>query len=386
MNIDQLYFPHTSVTRRLRYLNYLLSLAVLASVTISWRLWTSERVFPMAPVFENLQIINPFLNKIIFAFFLLLPICILIARKPTVFIIAFLFISVFLVIYDQNRIQPWLYQYFIMFFLLSFYNWRVDEPKIYIPIFNALRCCIVFVIMWCGIHKLNANFVQKSWPLMISSLDVFFSPAKIKLFQKLGYLLPIIEIIGAVALFLPNLKRIAIPLLIFTQFVMLILIGPLGQNQNQVLWPWNCFMIICIYILFAGKTDTKFSSLFNVFQFQPAYIAFFLLGIFPALNLVNKWDSFLSNNFYPNNASNANIELSNNAIKKLPNYLKSFTTTDNNKQILHLDSWAMFELGAPNYPEKRVYAVVTSYVKNIICSEEDVNLKFKEKPTIFAKK
>jgi hypothetical protein len=383
--LKQLYLPDISIPRRLKAIKNLTALGLIASMLISWRLWLGSREFPMVPVFEGLPVLPDPADKILLGLFFFLTVMTIFSRKPKPFILGVLAIGAWYAISDQNRIQPWFYQYMLMMLILAFYNWRVDEPKDYTVILTTLKIIVAAIYFWSGIQKFNPNFMGDTWPWLVKPLDSVFTPEGCNVILKSGYGIPFIEIFIGISLFFSGAKRIAIPVAIGMHLLILALIGPLGHNYNPVVWGWNIAMIGMVYFLFAGNAQSKYHSVNYLLSFRPAYIILILCGLMPGLSLINKWDSYLSASLYSGNTSNGVIYLSDNAKSKLSFYLQSFTENKGgNRNSLNIKQWAMHELNVPGYPEKRVFEAVERHIQKITCCDDEVSLLYTEKLSILA--
>lgn len=384
MNFRQLYLPDIAVPRRLRMLKNIIALATIASLAISWRLWAGERILPHAPAFEGLPVLPLIAERIMFGCMLACSLCILLARKPAVFILLFLLFSAAMIVLDVNRLQPWMFQYVLFFFLLAFYNWRVDEPRSYTPLFNSLRICIVAFFVWDGIHKLDRSFVSETWPWMLSTFDSFISYKALSLATKAAYILPAAEILAALALFHPTMKRISIPLLVFIHLVSFVCLGPLGKNFNPAIWPWHFVMMLSLYAAFAGKAESKYYRFVHLLEFRPFYFAVLSLAVVPLLRFTALPQTARLTDFNARPANAVSVELPAHAVLKLPLYLSAFVETRGEQQHLNIEKWALHEVNSPLNGAHAVYSAVTATVKKITCCPEHVNLRFKEKSATIA--
>ncbi len=386
MNIDKnstiyrLYNPFINIPTRLGALKNWIAIGLILSIIPSYKLWLTDRFFPMIPFFENLnQIPHPY-DKIVFGIFLALPFLFILFRKPRLLIVTFLFLAAYMVISDQNRLQPWFYQYALMLFVLSFYNWRVDEPKSYTVIIFTLKIIVVMLYFWSGIQKMNHHFFQETWPWLIQPLKAVFTNEQMNVITKMGYFVPFLEMLLGIGLMFNSTKKIAIPLLIFMHLSLLIVLSPLGHNYNNVVWGWNFAMIFILYFLFAGTHEAKHTHINYILEFKPVYVIVFLCCLMPALNLFNSWDSYLSSTLYSGNTSNGIVYLSSEAKDNLPNIAKDFTTPiKTGEHKLSIKNWSMQELGVPSYPEKRIFEAVTNKIKKLTGQKGEVRLYFKEK-------
>ena len=113
----------TSCTQ-IRLITRILAFACITSMLLCFKLWSGDRSFPLSPVFDFLPSLPKPIDGILFGLTLIFLLLIGTLRNPQKYIIAFLVCAMILAILDQNRWQPWFYQYLLMFFILSFFNFR----------------------------------------------------------------------------------------------------------------------------------------------------------------------------------------------------------------------------------------------------------------------
>lgn len=385
MLLKELYYPNMPIYRRLKAIKNIIAIGMLLSLATSWRLWTSNRLFPQVPLFNfGFQISSPF-DYILFGLFIISIVGLLISRNTKLFVYSSLGIGIVLAIIDQNRLQPWFYMYMMMLFVLCFYNWRVDEPKNYTAIFTTIGLVMGGVYIWSGIQKINPNFMEHTWAWFIKPLERILTTEQCTIAYKFGYAVPVIEIAIGIGLFFEQTKRIMIPLAITTHIIILIILGPLFHNYNPTVWGWNFAMILLVYVLFAGNTQSKYKHLSYLVEFKPIFVIIIFCYCLPTLNLFNKWDSYLSANLYSGNTTKANIYLSKEAKSKLPYYIQHYAVAQNNELYeLQIRNWALNELGIPGYPEKRVYEALQAYIQKITCCDDEVTLFVNEKQSFLA--
>src|SRR5438270_5580279 len=97
--------------RRLLALKATTAAALLCGFTLSWRLWTSARFFPTAPVVRWLPAIPHPLDYVLLALVGAMLPAIIVMKWPRRLMAAFLVLAVGLSLWDQTRWQPWFYQY-----------------------------------------------------------------------------------------------------------------------------------------------------------------------------------------------------------------------------------------------------------------------------------
>ncbi len=378
MDIRSLYLPDFAPYRRIKMLKNLIALATLSSLLVSWKLWIGERLFPRIPAFDALPVLNNAIEIFIYGAMLLSCVFIFLSRKPRVFILTLLLLASAMCLADVNRLQPWVYLYALLFFVMLFYNWRVDEPRDYTPVFSTIRLTIIAFFIWDGFHKMNYSYIHETWPWMLHPFESVISHKALSLLSKSAFVLPAIEILAAVSLFFPTLKRIGIPTLFLLNIINLVCLGPFGNNFNPVLWPWNICMIIMVYIVFAGRAESRYYHLYHTLQFKPLYLVLFCAIILPAINFNSRLNTRGLTNFTPGQINGVSVELSDEAAGKLPLYISSFVSHREGKILLNVNRWAMFELSSPINASSLIYYRIVEEVKKITCCPHDVNLRFKE--------
>jgi hypothetical protein len=371
------------LTHRLHFIKLSVLLGLLISVLLSSNLWGGDRYFPKASWLSNYHSIIPPFD---YAFLVMLVALIIISafthsKIPLILLILF---SIFLCIDDQNRLQPWFYNYILILFILLFYKERVDEPNNYTSIFITIQLLIALVYIYSGLQKFNTQFIDVSLKYILAPFDHFFTERQFNLIFKLGRGIPYLELlIGLGLLFKPS-RYLAVPIVITMHVLILILLGPLGNNYNEVIWPWNITMIVLNVLLFANvKRDTFFdiSLLFKYFYF---YTVILLMLVLPFFSFTNKYDSYLSSSLYSGNTNGGVLVLTDKAYQKLPYYIKYFTTKAPNYNVLSIKNWAITELNVPCVPEYRIFEVVQQEIITLThTNKEEVQLVFTEREKIF---
>ena len=350
-----------------------IAIACLASMLLSWKLWVSTRHFPTSPVFSFFPSLVYPIDYIVFSITLIVLSSILFLKNPRKAIIVFLFISVLLALWDLNRWQPWYYEYALLFFVLSFYNYTTKNSKHQTAIILCFKLMIAAIYFWSGLQKLNPNFIADTFPWLMEPITSELGVDSLYYLKWLGLAFPLIEMSTGILLVINKVKKIGAILAIFTHLFILFVLGPFGHNYNFVVWPWNIFMIFMNWQLFykspaITKNDFRFLN-----QFYSIKLVLILFVLLPLFNFFNKWDSYLSHNLYSGNTSNGIIHISAQVKKKLPSYIQCYVGNDNEIDIKY---WCMKELGVPPYPEKRNYIRVTNTFYNYSTDSSEIYFEF----------
>ncbi len=370
------------ITQRLQLIKLTVLFGILVSVALSHNLWAGQRWFPKVPFLDNyngLQAPYDYFNLI----GLIGLACLALfseSKIPTLFLILF---SAYLCIDDQNRLQPWFFNYILILFVLLFYKKRVDEPNNYNTVFISIQVLVALIYIFSGIQKFNSFFVKDTFIWMLSPLESILPEKQLTLLHRIGGVVPYIEMGIGLGLLIKPLRFIAVPLVIIMHISILLLLGPLGKSYNHVIWPWNLIMIALNILLFANVKQERFFDVSILFKEVCFYCVLTLMLIFPLFSLNNKYDSYLSSSLYSANTHNCKLILSDKAYNQLPYYIRSFVTTNADYNILYIKNWALTELGSPCIPEYRTFEkVYESVIMLTRTDSENVKMEFTEREKI----
>jgi hypothetical protein len=355
-------------------------LALASGLVLSWRLWISSRLFPLAPFIRNLPTIPFPFDYIWFALILGLLAGICFRARPRLLVIAFLVLAGLLCLFDQMRWQPWFYQYLFMLAALGFYAWKEPAVKNNRAALNVCALMIVSIYFWSGVQKLNASFLTEVWPDVAEPLLRFLPRGAKSLSPFTGLIVPLLEICVGLGLLTRKFRNASVILAITTHAVILTLL--ISTGENTVVWPWNIAMGLMVLILFWQNRETRARQILvpkRVFH----TLVLVLFGVLPVLSLFGLWDSYLSSALYSGNNYRAVIYVNRSAIDRLPVVLYPHIWQRTEPWFLDMNRWAYDGLNVPIYPEPRVFRTVTRQVCTYVASPSDIKLGIKAKPNLF---
>ncbi len=372
------------IPQRLQLIKYTILIGLLVSVLLSINLWAGQRWFPKTSLLVNFSGVPApydYFNLITLLTLIFLSL-ISYSKTPIVLLIIF---SIYLCIDDQNRLQPWFFNYILILIVFLFYKQRVDEPNNYTTVFISIQVLVALVYIYSGLQKINSHFITDTFTWFISPLSEILNQRQMSIILLFGKFVPYVEIAIGLGLLIKPTRYIILPAVILMHLFILIMIGPFGNSYNYVVWPWNLIMIVLNLLLFAYVKQERFFDIAILFKGLCFYIVITLMLVFPFFSFQNKYDSYLSSSLYSGNTHNCTLILSDNAYKKLPYYLKNFVSTNTNYNILNIKKWAITELHAPCVPEYRVFKTVQEYVIYITrTNPQEVKMEFTEREKLFA--
>jgi hypothetical protein len=352
-----------------------LALATLCGFALSRGLWLSSgRTFPTVPVFDFLpRVPAPFDLVWLLALVALLAASAAAAR-PRRHLFAALALAAALALWDQNRWQPWFYQYLFMMLLIAATPQSPEGEE------AALRACgllVASLYFWAGVQKLNPRFFAEAVPSLAAELPA----ALARLATPLGVLVPLTEISAGLLLLTRRGRRVGVALALAMHVCVLLLFFP--SRRNKVVWPWNAAMMVFVLLLFRGGAHGLREFLpRRALSPQAAAALFFCL--LPLLSLFGLWERYLSGALYSGDTAGAEVRMSEGVASKLPTQVRLKARPDaTGAATLDLNHWSYTELKVPAYPSPRVYRGAAARLCDFAERPSDVVLTITEAPRLF---
>ncbi|MEZ0325127.1 MAG: hypothetical protein ACAH95_04415 [Fimbriimonas sp.] len=319
--------------RRLLLVKWIVCAGLLAAIALTTRLWFGGRTFPEAPVFGWLPTVPSLVPSISFVLSLLAAAGLRL-RWPIGMAVGF---AALLVLLDLNRLQPWMYQYVLVLvgvWLGGRRGWAL------------CACVLAFTYVWSGLLKLNLSFASDVFPWLVK--PIFAAPT------SLGFAAALFEVCVGVLLFVPRLRIFAIAGAALIHFALLWVLGPTGHNFNSAVWPWNICMPLLAFTLFFRSSEPLFPLAWSS---AVGKVVLVLVGVMPALNLLDLWDDNLSASLYSGRTRDAWLRVEPHVIQEwqVPS---SAVIQRGDFFIVDLPTWALSDLNVPPYPEPRVYRII----------------------------
>lgn len=306
---------------RLRWAGVVTCAGMASGVVISRPLWLTERRFPLTLPWDALPAPAPPFDAVLLALFLAaLGLAALLGRRA-IFGACFV-LALLLAAPDIQRWQPWFFQYAFMVGALAF-----CAPR---DALGTLRVIMAFIYVYSGLQKIHAAFFD-------SGMEFFLEPFGLtESLSWASYASPFIELaVGICLLFTPT-RTFAATAAVGMHAFLLLALGPLGQDWNVVVWPWNVAMAALVLVLFFRAPDRGFA----LSAARSAYGACVLLlfAVMPAFGLFGLWPSYLSASLYSENTKSALVYAG--------------------EDYVTVSSLAFGEFETPAYPEEAVFMSV----------------------------
>jgi len=353
------------------------SLAFACGVILSWRLWTSARLFPCVSIIPSLpRIPFPFDYVLLVTLVALLIATAIFASRACVF--TTLTTVALLAAFDQMRWQPWCYQYFFMIVALGFAAGKRSADKNSRLMVNACALILVSIYFWSGVEKLNAAFIKETWPDFSRPLFHWLLRSGTAP-SYLALAIPSLEILIAMGFLTRRFRKVSTIVAISSHALILIFL--VVARENTVVWPWNIAMGLLVLAVFWQNEEISVRR--NLTVKHPAYVLIFILfAILPALNLFGVWDSYLSFALYSGNNFEAVIFIDPASRDQLPSSLAPYIWHESEPMFLDINRWSFGELNVPVYPEPRVFRRVAQTACELAHHDRGLKLMIKDQPDL----
>lgn len=359
-------FGYTIVAKNRHFFTGDMSTLFLMKITVvlgsilgflmSSKLWLSERLYPLLPVYSHPPTTSSPFDYLIYCSLLVFLVSILISPRPQKIIWSFIG-TVFLVItLDQSRMQPWVIQYLFILGTLSLFSWRKNDIDGTTNSITTLQIIIASTYFFSGLQKINMTFITGVMPWMLQPVTSLI-PQMTLYAPLLGLCAPFVQIFFAIGLLTQKYRRISLILAVSMHVFILILLGPFGYNWNSIIWPWTIAMALFDIILFKNTNEINFKKLFFEINNKVQKIILLFFIILPFLSFFNVWDSYLSSALYSGNTTEGIISISETSKNLLPKKIQTYLFPTLNQKVYSLDptEWSIDELNVPPYPEERIY-------------------------------
>lgn len=359
---------------RIRLFKAVLSLGLMFGLAMTPKLWMSEaRTYPLVPVIPGMPEL-PFVLEIgCYCSMFLLSFIILVSARPRRYILALLFLAVLMILADQSRLQPWFYQYLLMFGALCFYKGKELAADDETVIFNPCRVILVGTYVFSGFHKLNSGFAK----------DIFFY-LMAPLFPDTGTPVRVAGMVAAVAessfglaLLESATRPFAVVCIVLMHLFILWRLGPFGYGKNSAVWPWNVAMIVLVPLLFWRVKAFKLVELVRPANWYHA-VVLLLFFVLPWLSFFGLWDHYLSASLYSDAAPRAYVRVSEEMYKTVPGFARGPAPL-----VVDIHNWSMKEINVPPYASMRVYERIASILKDRNAEADETVLIVKQYPHWF---
>lgn len=354
--------------RRAELLRRLVGLFGLLLVAVTWRLWTPQQVFPQVPLLRAALAVPDALQWLAAAAMLagLLGMTALPAGRTARFsLLLFAISTLLLIVCDQQRLQPWAYQFVILALVLASCPPRSAVGLLRLFIVGFYFHSALTKLDYSFLHTLGQQFLATLTGLVGVSIEDWSQGTRL----AVAAVFPVGELLVAAGLLFPFTRRVALCGAIALHLALLAILGPWGLDHRPGVLVWNVYFVFQNLLLFwtpRGAASIEFSAA-NAADVGtpnrerapwPAAAVVLASVVFPCLEPWGLFDLWPSWGLYASSAERVVLQVHRRGEADLSPGLAAFVETSTDPAdpwlTVRLDRWALSALGAPIYPQGRV--------------------------------
>ncbi len=336
----------------------------LALVAVTWRLWTPQHVFPQVPFFRALVAAPAWCDWAGASGMVVGLLASLVAplRGPWAAraLVLFAVSTTGMCLLDQERLQPWAYQFVIVAVVLA-----LAEPR---AALGLLRLLIVSFYLhsalskfdYSFLHTLGQQFLAALAGVVGASVDGWSESSRL----AAAAMFPLGELLIAAGLCFARTRRAALVAAIVMHMLLLTILGPWGMNHRPGVLIWNVYFMVQNVLLFWSESTSPAAVPSEVEPSgrrtaAPLFVQSLVLAAvaLPLLAPTTWFDVWPAWGLYAPCAERVTLLVHRRGVEQLPAELQSFAEAPQDPRdpwrTLRLDRWSLEALGAPIYPQNR---------------------------------
>jgi hypothetical protein len=371
---------------RIHALRRVVGFALLAGIALSSSLWFPlTRSFPRAPlIITPPQSFVPPVEYLLGGLLVVALAALVFTKRTLKYLVATIVLLALLVLLDQTRLQPWVYQYLLLFAVIALYERQSRDEQFVVLTLSVLRLIVASLYVWSGVQKLNYTFGQEVLPQLLAPLQNHLQLTRTQL-SVVGIGIALGEIFTGCGLLLKRTRELCVWLAVAIHGSVLMLL--IWQGRNSIVWTWNVALVLIVIILFR-HSDMSIRRAFAMRGADSTAVSVaqalaVACAVLPVLSFWGFWDAYLSGALYSGNTAVAVVRVEGEGYERLPDAAKrQVFATKKGERMLPLFEWAMSEMNVPPYPEPRVYRQIARQICKLVGDEAQVELIIKETPAI----
>jgi hypothetical protein len=369
---------------RLRWLRAVVAGGYACGMLVSPRLWFGAgRSLPRAPIIELLPGFISAHDYLLSILLLIALVLSTISSRPRRYLFSVALLTMSLVLLDQTRLQPWVYQYAIILTLLACAPPGAVDGESGGPVVAANQLVVAMLYFWSGAQKLSWSFGHEVVPALLESTRIHLSPTIASYVPAAAIGVAICEtLIGGALLFRKTRQAAVLSALIMHFIVLLTLVT---AWRNSVVWPWNIGMMLMVMLLFRRSDRQLGRQQWRVSDrlYHLPKLVLVLCGVLPALSFAGWWDLYLSAALYSGRTPVAVMHISPGARDRFPiTAQQQMFTTSRGELMLPFYEWSLSELNVPPYPEVRVYRQLARHICFFADDRQESELIVRGRPAL----
>lgn len=254
------------------------------------------------------------------------------------------------VVMDLNRWQVWLFHFAFVAMLPDTLEDREVAPVI------AFMAGVTYVLS--GLGKFNLAFGEEILPWLLE-------PFRVPVWPPLAWIIPGIELLAGLMLFVPNFRPFAATSAIVMHFVIVLVLIYHGWNYTVI--PWNLALIVCHGWIITSRGH------WMPFTVKLAPLVL-LIVVVPALSWVGIIHRGFSLSMYSGVQLSGIVLCSADFTRRLPVDARALAqkVEETHENYVNLDKLAQARIGVPLFQDMRCYKALVSDILELARDRDDL--------------
>jgi hypothetical protein len=344
--------PSGSTSWTVPAFRFALCVGTIVMLGLSWPLWLDPSDFPRVPFVGGLPSIPVLVTWILFGSLLATIGAAAIGVAWRLMLGLSCALLVVLVLQDQYRFQPWVYQFVLTAMALAF----LPEGRA----LGLARLFLVALYLHSGLSKIDASFCREMGATFLETLARPFGahpalwPSSLR--QTIILAMPAGELAVAVGLCFGRARRAALVGALALHSILIGILGPWGLDHSTIVLVWNGLVMVEDVLLFGPVSPDQAAASARESN-RGTWTRWVMLAavLMPFTERWGFWDSWPSFALYASHAERADILLHEDDVGSLPDSIRRHVSTAGQGPWRRLDltGWSRSVRGVPVYPQAR---------------------------------
>ncbi len=316
----------------------------------SWPLWVASSEIARVPWISNLVQPPSWIERV--GIILALSGLVLAGAgvRPRRCLAATICLLIGFVLFDQERFQPWLYQYLVVGLGLASLTDRAG--------LTFARLYLVGLYVHSGLSKLDVSFLNQLGPVMLDTLlsGLGLHPQGWTQSDRTLLILamPLSEISIGLGFLSRSFVRVALAGSIVLHVTLIGILGPWGLDHSTNVLVWNGLILVGNVVLTSGKPLWGWPE-FATLWACPTLGVLIAVSLLPFLEPWGWFDTWPSHALYASHAERTELYFYADDVDHLPASIRSHLVRSTLPNWVRLDLTALsrYQHGTPLYPQSR---------------------------------
>jgi hypothetical protein len=345
--------------------------STLLMVGLSWPLWVNDPDFPKVPFIRGLVDPPHWASWLVLGGILATLGMAAVGLRWRLMLGINLVLLAFAILQDQNRLQPWAYQYAMVGLSMACMS-RVRALRM-------ARWYIVGLYFYSGLSKLDVSFCRELGPTFLSAALGPFGlipeawPESTHTLTCLT--MPAFEIVVAWLLLLRLTQRIGLVGAVILHAALIWILGPWNLGHSTIVLVWNACLIIEDGVLFHGTSIPTAAGEEPMLGLVagPIFLVAMILPVGERLGLCDAWPGHA---LYASHAERSDVFVHEDDLDRYPPAIRRRLDQGGVTPWRRLDltSWSRDIRGTPLYPSGRVGNAVAEFLEERFAGQQPVRL------------